>query len=566
MTMKSNVARACVKSTYWFALILAMSGNSVQAQTPTITERGILNNASFAFPGMPNSSIARGSLFVVFGTNLGPAGVTQQPRYPLQTALSGVSGKVSVGFQTFDLIPAYLTPTQAGFILPSRTPVGTGSISITKDGVTSASAPINVVESSFGMYSVNQAGSGPGVITGTDFKILAPGSPTRAGETVIIWGTGLGPVSGDELATTAPQVDLTAIPVQVYIGGRRATVLYRGRSSCCTALDVVYVTVPSGVEGCAVPVTVVANDVASNTTTIPIAAANSSVCSNTSGLGANDLQSLLTKSSVLYGSLYLARLTAITPEYSGIAAGVAQYENASAYFARINRATLDIEVRELAPVPLGSCVLTQARAGASPAALPFAYVDAGPAMTLAATTASRQIPRSPEGFYSATLSNSTSTPFFPAAGGTFTWSNGSGGADVGSFSNVTVQLPSDFVWTNVDQLPPNVFRNQNLTVNWSGGGANSYVTISGYSIVDGAAGVTATFNCTERASAGTFTVPPYILSNLPVSRATNPDVRTFLYGVLQVTISGNPGKFTAPGLDYGQAWWHLSTAKLLNYN
>ena len=41
-----------------------------QAQ-PTI--KSFLNNASYIIPPLPGSSIAQGSIFAIFGTNMGPA-------------------------------------------------------------------------------------------------------------------------------------------------------------------------------------------------------------------------------------------------------------------------------------------------------------------------------------------------------------------------------------------------------------------------------------------------------------------------------------------------------------
>lgn len=563
--MNNNLTHSLLKVCL-LCMLASISAGSLGAQTtPTINTAGVLNNASFALQGMPNSSIAQGSLFVVFGTNLGPVGLTQQAAYPLQATLAGVSGKVTVGSQTFDLIPAYLTPTQAGFILPSRTPVGSGSISITRDGVTSASAAINVVASSFGTYAVNQRGTGPGVITGTDFRILSLASPARAGQTVIVWGTGLGAVGGDEINAPAPQTDLTNIPVSIYIGGRPATVVYRGRSSCCTGLDVIYVTVPAGVENCNVPVTVVANGISSNTTNIPIGPAGGGACSNTNGLGADDIQRLLTRNAISYGATYLSSVVRTTPQHGSIPAGVARRDLATAFFGRLTRPAFELNIEDVSPLPYGSCQVYQAGGGATGTS-PYTPLNAGPAVTVAGPNGSRDMARTAEGTYTPAVSESISSPFIPPAGGTFTFTNGSGGPDIGSIGNVALTLPSDFVWTNAGQLPISVPRNQGLTVTWSGGGPNSFVSISGYSIVDGSAGVVGSFLCTERASAGTFTIPAYILSHLPASRATGAGVTDFLLGSLTVTASGQPTRFNASGLDFGFGWWHLSSERLLNFN
>ena len=56
-------------------------------------------------------------------------------------------------------------------------------------------------------------------------------------------------------------------------------------------------------------------------------------------------------------------------------------------------------------------------------------------------------------------------------------------------------------------------RSQPLTVTWSGGTNPGYVLIGGY--VYSNSGGLAAFACTENISAGSFTIPSFILSVLP---------------------------------------------------
>ena len=46
---------------------------SLWAQLPAIYPHAIVNAASFYSPGLPGGSIARGSIFTIFGAALGPA-------------------------------------------------------------------------------------------------------------------------------------------------------------------------------------------------------------------------------------------------------------------------------------------------------------------------------------------------------------------------------------------------------------------------------------------------------------------------------------------------------------
>lgn len=118
---------------------------SLNAQ-PTVG--GLLNNYSYIRPGLPNYGIAEGSIFDIFGTDL--AASTTSQGVPLNTSLGGSSVSVTVNGTTTQAIPYFVSPGQIAAILPSATPVGTGTITVTNGSQTSAPAPITVVESAFG--------------------------------------------------------------------------------------------------------------------------------------------------------------------------------------------------------------------------------------------------------------------------------------------------------------------------------------------------------------------------------------------------------------------------------
>lgn len=84
-----------------------------------------------------------------------------------------------------------------------------------------------------------------------------------------------------------------------------------------------------------------------------------------------------------------------------------------------------------------------------------------------------------------------------------------------------------------------VTRSQGVTVNWTGGGTSTYVTISGSSAATINGQFTSVaFTCNAPVSAGTFTVPPPVLLALPAGN-----------GSLSVGNYTNPQTFTASGLD-----------------
>src|SRR5689334_1130618 len=99
-------------------LLLSIAG-AVLAQLPTITE--ITNAASYTPPGLPNSGIAQGALFVVKGANLGPASFVVANAFPFQTSIGGSSITIQIKGQTLSGIMYYAGATQLAAILPSST-------------------------------------------------------------------------------------------------------------------------------------------------------------------------------------------------------------------------------------------------------------------------------------------------------------------------------------------------------------------------------------------------------------------------------------------------------------
>ena|SRR6266567_2187124 len=69
-------------------ILILLAGSFVQAQ-PVVSTGGVLNAASYALPGLQNSPIAQGAMFVAFGQQLGPAALQQARSLPLPTQLGG---------------------------------------------------------------------------------------------------------------------------------------------------------------------------------------------------------------------------------------------------------------------------------------------------------------------------------------------------------------------------------------------------------------------------------------------------------------------------------------------
>src|SRR5271163_2596091 len=199
----------------------AISAVAASAQ-PSINANGIVNAASYSIPGLPNSSIAQGSIFAIFGTNLGPSTLQEAGAFPLPTNLGGTSVTIKSGSQTFQAPIIYSIATQVAAILPSTVPVGPVSATVSYQNSASNPQTFNVATSSFGIFAVNQQGSGTGVLTNANYQPFLPTYAALPGDVVILWGTGLGPISTPDGNGPSPG-NLTNIPAQVFVGSTAVT-------------------------------------------------------------------------------------------------------------------------------------------------------------------------------------------------------------------------------------------------------------------------------------------------------------------------------------------------------
>lgn len=532
---------------------------------PSVPTGGALNSASYAYVGLPNSGIAQGSIFVVFGTNIGPTTLQQVQAFPLQKTLAETSIQVTVNGTTVDALPLYTSATQVAAMLPSNTPVGNGTLTVSYNGAASGSIAVQVVANSMGIYTLNQAGSGPGIITDAAYQVFSLTSSAKPGQTVIIWATGLGPVSGDEAGGPLPG-DMPNVPLEVWVGSHKVTPTYRGRSGCCAGLDQIVFVVPSGVEGCRVPVSLKIGNVVSNFVSLPVAA-NGGACSDpVSNIPGFDLTKLQTQGTVSMGFLNLTRSTTSTT-VPILGTTTSTTDTGSAIFEKWNYSTFDALQNPLGISTFGACSVYTFRgqtAGIVDPLKPTA-LDAGAQITVSGPNGDKQLLPQPGdlGLYSATLGSDQQGGQLYLSAGDYSFT-GPGGANVGAFTS-SLTLPQPLTWTNANDVST-VQRSAGQLIQWSGGDPNGVVNMSGFSMQigtaeDGSDTVGAMFVCTANVSDQQFTIPAPVLLSLPPSSSIQ---GIAIPGSLSVG-GGTYGSFTAPGIDYGIVTSMVSSGKSVTY-
>ncbi len=522
-----------------------LSSTMAAADTSTISA-AIYNNYSFVPTGAPNHVVPQGAIFAIKGS-LGPANFSALQQTPV-AGFGGVTINVTVNNTTVPALNYYVGPQLAG-VLPSSTPVGDGFFTVTYNGQTSASVPIRVVQSGFGILTLDSSGQGTAKVCdyALDATCLTYPSLSKSaspGQVITLWGTGLGPTTND-----AVSVDMTKniFPAQVWIGGEPAVVLFAGRSQF-VGLDLINVTIPSGVQGCYASVVVQIGGNVSNSTSLPIEP-NGGPCSDpVTKLDGTALSALLAQPSFSVGDVGLSHAT------SSVLGQDTTIETASAGFYKINPGQLANAQQLLPQASYGSCTVwtfnTDQSGIPTGVSLPTP-LDAG-TVTVTSNGNTKTLIKSAAGSYSVNLG---SGGFLTGTVGTA----GTGGADVGQFS-ASMTVPSGFNWTNRSSVSA-IDRTKGQLIQWSNAAPGSYVSVVGSSVgVDASSKPVAltTFTCIASGQDGQFTLPSWVLEAIPPSPAGIP-------GVLSVGNYATPVSFQATGLDRGFLNFSTSGSATVTY-
>jgi uncharacterized protein (TIGR03437 family) len=464
---------------------------------------------------------------------VGPNLPVQTGPLPLQTSLGRTSVTVTVGGHAVQAYILFAISYQVNALLPSTTPTGSGSVTVTYNNQTSAAEPVEIVPTSFATYTFGSSGLGQAIATDLNYQVNSIIKTFHPGDWVILWGTGLGPINGDD--SGKPPVGNLGSPT-VHIGNVSLTPYYAGRSADFPGLDQVAFQIPSGIQGCSVPVAVEANGVVSNSPKIAVSTSGQT-CSD-SILGQDLINKLAAGGTVDFGWV---QLSAIVLRNQSLPTGIGAPDFGKATFSEFTPQTAGLASYG---VSQGYCVANRNDPDASPGQL-----DAGPGINLQGLSTAT-LPQSYAGWgYYYSMFNT-----FPQ----FFWSDreytvsGPGGAKVGAFSVAdTTSIPS--VYFSGIVAGQTMSRSADLTVTWTGGDPtlqNGQVTISSYS-GSTSGNVGGAFLCTAPLAAKSFTIPKWVLSTLPPSGTAYVGLAPYPIGYIWIGQYNNPVTFHASGLDKG---------------
>jgi uncharacterized protein (TIGR03437 family) len=218
-----------------------------------------------AFGGGP--STAPGSFVEIYGSNLATNtrnwGGSDFGGGDAPTSLDGTS--VTIGGQK--AFVSYISPNQVNALVPSNIPTGQQGVAVTNAlGVTSAfTITVNAVEP--GLLATSNfrvKGTQYAVALNPDGTYALPvgaidglaSHPAAAGETLVFYGMGFGPVTpAIPAGQLVGQPNALTNTFQMFIGGMAATAAYSGLAPNYTGLYQFNIVVPDVGSGSAVPVT-----------------------------------------------------------------------------------------------------------------------------------------------------------------------------------------------------------------------------------------------------------------------------------------------------------------------
>jgi chitinase len=226
-------------------LLDAMYRAFVSARGPQFTAAGVTNGASFAH------GISPGEIATIFGVGLGTGqGVVEAGSVPLPVQL--LTTTVTVGGVAAPLfaVDNVNGSEQINFQVPWEIAAQASvPVVVTNNGVGSQPVQVTVRASQPGVFTVD--GVNAVAVHGANQQPVSASSPVVAGEVIVLYATGLGPVKNQpRTGSPALSTDLstTTFPTSVTIAGNDAQVMFSGLTPGYAGLYQVNLTVPPNVD------------------------------------------------------------------------------------------------------------------------------------------------------------------------------------------------------------------------------------------------------------------------------------------------------------------------------
>jgi uncharacterized protein (TIGR03437 family) len=496
------------------------------AQPPAIIPDGVFNAASRIQQSLPGSGLARGARIIIEGVRLGGRSRAILTR----------------GTEQWELPVRHVNERQIEAMVPRSVPPGSASLQAVRDEEASVAVRVAITESTFGIFSRNGKGWGPGEIHDAGGAQVTSQHPARPGTVVSISGTGLG----------------TATHADILVAGRHARV--QSIHSDADGLDQATFEIPQDVpEGCYVPVCGRVAGVVSNTVTIAIRA-SAGQCVEPAPWPPGGLPSGDAAGFVL--------LTRARMQLQTAADRILNFTDDEALAGFLKHGGKEWSIRHMNVVPPpGTCVTytgtyqQELRPSTSLLDIVRTWVageplDAGREMIIRRANKTVHVPASTPGheWFSAIIGGGAPLrygpvlPLFLEAGTLEITSEG--GADIGDFQ-VALKVPNHVRWANT-RTGLLIDRSKGAPLEWHGSNRTEHIGIIAANVNQRTAATAACF-CVAPVGSRGWTIPADAFAHFPETEEIPGLPLSVLFLIVLPAVAPEP--IHARGLDFGYAMY-----------
>jgi uncharacterized protein (TIGR03437 family) len=237
---------------------------AVGSNVPVVN--AVTNGASFASGG-----VVPGEIATLFGNNLtSGSGINLTSSLPLITNF--LNDAVLVNTQAVPLfaVDNLNGQQQINFQVPWDVAGVSVNIAVINNGITGSSISVPVLDAQPGLFSYNVGGVTYGAILHANFQLADTAHPATAGETVLIYCTGLGRVENPPKTGTAGSGQITTANPTVSIGGKNAAVTFSGLAPGFVGLYQINAVIPGGLASGNQATVASLNGSSSNSVQLPV--------------------------------------------------------------------------------------------------------------------------------------------------------------------------------------------------------------------------------------------------------------------------------------------------------
>ncbi len=232
---------------------------ALTAQAPIVVTAGFTNGASFVSGGSP------GAIATLFGQHLsrGVNGIVTGSTVPLPVTVAGTSVTIDGKPAPIFSVVNQSGGEQVSFQVPVNATIGPNIPLVINNGFASATIPVTISPVQPGIFTVD--GSNAAALH-ANYTLISSAQPAAAGETILVYCTGLGATNPTVAAGSAASTTVVSYATTTFtatIAGQNAPVVFAGLAPGFIGLGQVNIMVLSGIPSGAQPLILTGNGASS---------------------------------------------------------------------------------------------------------------------------------------------------------------------------------------------------------------------------------------------------------------------------------------------------------------